>query len=106
MQEGMQKCEPVLLEPIASVEIFAPNDFTSKVLQLITSRRGQIMGYEAMSDWKGWDKVSASIALAEMQDLIVELRSQTLGVGYFKWEFDRLQEVPGKLRDRVLLAAG
>ena len=106
MQEGMQKCEPVLLEPIASVEIFAPNDFTSKVLQLITSRRGQIMGYEPMSDWKGWDKVSAFIAVAEMQDLIVELRSQTLGVGYFNWKFDHLQEVPGKLRDRVLVAAG
>jgi len=106
MQEGMQECEPVLLEPIASVEIFAPNDFTSKVLQLISTRRGQIMGYEPMSDWKGWDKVWAHLAVAEMQDLIVELRSQTLGVGYFNWKFDHLQEVPGKLRDRVLVAAG
>ncbi len=105
MQEGMQQCEPVLLEPIASVEIFAPNEFTSKVLQLISTRRGQIMGYEPMSDWKGWDKVWAHLAVAEMQDLIVELRSQTLGVGYFNWKFDHLQEVPGKLRDRVLVAS-
>lgn len=106
MQEGMQKCEPMLLEPIASVEIFAPNEFTSKVLQLISTRRGQIMGYEPMSDWKGWDKVWAHLAVAEMQDLIVELRSQTLGVGYFNWKFDHLQEVPGKLADRVLTPAG
>lgn len=106
MQEGMVKCEPVLLEPIAAVEIYAPNEFTSKVLQLITGRRGQIMGYEGMSDWKGWDRVSAFIAQAEMQDLIVELRSQTLGVGYFNWKFDHLQEVPGKLADRVLATVG
>jgi elongation factor G len=106
MQEGMQKCEPVLLEPIASVEIFAPTDFTSKVLQLVSTRRGQIMGYEPVPDWKGWDKVWAHLAVAEMQDLIVELRSQTLGVGYFNWKFDHLQEVPGKLADRVLVASG
>jgi elongation factor G len=64
------------------------------------------MGYEPMPDWKGWDKVWAHLAVAEMQDLIVELRSQTLGVGYFNWKFDHLQEVPGKLADRVLVATG
>ena len=40
-----------------------------------------------------------------MQDLIVELRSLTLGVGYFNWQFDRLQEVPEKLTERILAAA-
>lgn len=102
MQEGIPKGEPILLEPIASVEIYAPSDFTSKVLQLISGRRGQILGYEAKSDWKGWDQVSAYIPLAEMQDLIVELRSQTLGVGSFNWQFDHLQEVPEPLAKRVL----
>jgi elongation factor G len=58
-----------------------------------------------MSDWKGWDKISAYIPQAEMQDLIVELRSLTLGVGYFNWQFDRLQEVPEKLTERILAAA-
>ena len=102
MQEGMSKCEPVLLEPIALVEISAPNEFTSKVLQLISTRRGQILGYETMSDWKGWDQTSAYLALSEMQDLIVELRSQTMGVGYFNWQFDHLQEMPDKLAEKVL----
>ncbi len=106
MQEGMAKCEPVLLEPIAKVEIHAPNEFTSKVLQLVSGRRGQILGYEGKSNWKGWDTVTAYVPLAEMQDTIVELRSQTMGVGFFNWEFDRLQEVPEPLAKRVLLTSG
>ncbi|MBW4682935.1 MAG: elongation factor G [Microcoleus vaginatus WJT46-NPBG5] len=102
MQEGMAKCEPTLLEPIASVEICSPSEFTSKMMQLISGRRGQILGYEAISDWKGWDKVSAYLPQAEMQDLIVELRSLTMGVGFFHWQFDHLQEVPEPLAKRVL----
>lgn len=102
MQEGMAKCSPTLLEPIASVEICAPSDFTSNMMQIISGRRGQILGYEPMSDWKGWDKVSAYLPQAEMQDLIVELRSLTMGVGFFNWKFDRLQEVPDKLAERVM----
>jgi elongation factor G len=106
MQQGMTDCEPVLLEPIALVEIFAPSEFTSKVLQLISTRRGQILGYETMTEWKAWDKTSAYLALSEMQDLIVELRSQTMGVGYFNWQFDHLQEMPDKLAERVLAMNG
>lgn len=106
MQEGMAKCEPTLLEPIASVEICAPSDFTSKMMQLISGRRGQILGYEGMSEWKGWDKVSAYLPQAEMQDLIVELRSLTLGVGYFNWKFDHLQEVPEPQAKRVIATTG
>lgn len=102
MQEGMVKCEPVLLEPVASVEICAPNEFTSKVLQLVSGRRGQILGYEALSDWKNWDKITAYLPQSEMQDLIVELRSLTMGVGYFNWRYDHLQQVPDKVAERVL----
>ena len=106
MQEGMAKCSPTLLEPIAYVEISAPSDYTSNVLQLISGRRGQILGYETLSTWKGWDKISAYLPQAEMQDLIVDLRSQTMGVGYYNWKFDHLQEVPDKLAERVLAVVG
>lgn len=102
MTEGMPNCEPTLLEPIMSVEVSAPKDFTSKVLQLVTGRRGQILGYEGRSDWHGWDTVSAFLPQAEMHDFIIELRSLTLGTGFFNWKFDHLQEVPGKLAEGVL----
>lgn len=102
MQTGMAKCNPTLLEPIVTVEVCAPHEFTSQLFQVITTRRGQILGYEPIADWKGWDRVSAYLPQAEMQDLIVELRSLTMGVGYFNWKFDHLQEVPDKLAEKVL----
>ncbi|MCT7974158.1 elongation factor G [Laspinema olomoucense] len=105
MQEGLAQCEPTLLEPIASVEICAPTDFTSNMMQLISGRRGQILGYEPLENWKSWDKVLAYLPQGEMQDLIVELRSLTMGVGFFRWKYDHLQEVPDKLTDRLLAAA-
>lgn len=102
MQEGVPKCQSVLLEPIVKVTLSVPIDFTAKVLRLVSGRRGQILGYDAKEDWRGWDEISAQIPQAEMQDLIVELRSLTLGVGHFSWEYDHLQEVPDKIADRVL----
>jgi elongation factor G len=102
MTEGISKCEPTLLEPILAIEVSAPSEFTSKALQLLSGRRAQILGYDAKSGWSGWDVVSAYLPQAEMHSFIVELRSLTLGVGFFTWRYDRLQEVPEKLAERVL----
>ncbi|MBE8996115.1 elongation factor G [Microcystis aeruginosa] len=106
MTEGLPKCHPVLLEPILSVTVLAPSEYTAKVLQLISGKRGQIQGFEASEEWKGWDQVTAHLPQAEMHDFIVELRSLTMGVGFFQWDEDHLQEVPDKLRDAVLAMQG
>ncbi|WP_373530486.1 elongation factor G [Nostoc sp.] len=102
MQTGIPQAEPTLLEPILRVEVTTPSEFTSKVLQLVSGRRGQILGYEGRNDWPSWDNVSAYLPQAEMHNFIVELRSLTLGVGSFHWEYDHLQEVPEKLAERVI----
>jgi elongation factor G len=102
MQTGMPECEPVLLEPIDAVEISVPNTFTANVLKLVSGHRGQILGYEARTGWHGWDVVSAHIPQAEMQNLILELRSLSMGVGTFEWTYDHLDPLPDALRDRVL----
>jgi len=102
MQEALQKCTPSLLEPILSVTISVPSEFTSNALRLLSSRRGQILGYEAKPNWRSWDEVSAFIPQAEMQDLIVELRSLTMGVGSFKWQYDHLKEMPERIAEKIL----
>lgn len=106
MTEGLPKCHPVLLEPILSVTVLAPSEYTAKVLQLISGKRGQIQGFEASAEWKGWDQITTYLPQAEMHDFIVELRSLTMGVGFFQWDEDHLQEVPDKLRDAVLAMQG
>jgi len=102
LKEGLPQCDPVLLEPILAVEISVPSDYTSRVLQLITQKRGQIMGYDTKSDWSGWDQISAQIPQAEIHDLIVSLRSLSQGTAFFEARYDHLNPVPERLADQVV----
>ncbi|HEY9827431.1 MAG TPA: elongation factor G [Stenomitos sp.] len=102
MQSGLPNCEPVLLEPIERIILSTPTEFTANILRLVRNRRGQVLGYEAKPNWAGWDEVTAYLPMAEMRDLITELRSLTQGVGFFHWEYDHLQEVPDKIAEQVL----
>ncbi len=102
MGTGMPQCSPVLLEPVYTVHVHVPNEFTPHIQRLLSGRRGQISGFEAREGWQGWDSVSAQLPQVETHDLIIELRSLTRGVGSFDYEFDRLQELTGKLAEDVV----
>ncbi len=102
MSEGMPKCDPVLLEPIYEVTIAVPTDFTNKIHGLVSGRRGQILGFEPKAGWDGWDELKCYMPQSEIHDLVVELRSLTLGVGNFAWRYDHLQELTGKLAEKVI----
>lgn len=106
MTEGMPQCSPVLLEPVMAVEIAVPSEATAKVNSIVSSRRGQILGFDARPGWNGWDVVEAHIPESEIQNLIVELRSATAGVGTFNANFDHLAELTGKAADHVLASRG
>ena len=104
MREGMPKCGPVLLEPICKINIDVPSEHTSKVTNVIISRRGQILGFTAKENWPGWDTVEATMPQAEMHDLIIELRSLTQGTGTYRSEFDHMAELTGRTADQVVAA--
>ena len=92
MKEALAKADPVLLEPIDHVTISVPNEYTARAQRLLTGRRGQILGFAERPDWEGWDDVEAMVPEAEMHDLIIDLRSQTMGLGTFRKRFDHLAE--------------
>ncbi len=102
MSEGLPGCAPVLLEPIARLAIHVPSDATSKVNALVSTRRGAPLGFDAREGWRGWDTVRAEMPMAEVSDLIIDLRSLTQGTGTFDMEFDRFAELNGKLADQVV----
>jgi len=106
IQESLQKCEPFLLEPIDAVDISVPNAFTARVQRLVSGRRGQILGFDGKEDWPNWDVVRAYLPESELHDLIVELRSLTLGVGSFAHKFDHMQELTGKPAEKVIASRG
>ena len=102
MTEGMANCGPVLLEPIMHVKIHVPSDSTASVNGVISTRRGKILGFDSRQGWQGWDTVEAEIPQSELQDLIVELRSLTQGVGTYEQKFHHLAELTGKLAENVV----
>jgi elongation factor G len=100
MKEGLAKADPALLEPVDRVIVSVPNAFTARAQRLLTGRRGQLLGYVERDGWPGWDNVEALVPEAEMHDLIIELRSQTLGLGTYRRQFDHLAETKGGERRR------
>lgn len=102
MSEGMPQCAPVLLEPIMAVSIMVPSEATARINGIIPQRRGQILGFDARPGWPGWDVIEAHIPASEIDDLIIELRSATAGVGAYTAKFDHLSELTGKLADQVV----
>ena len=97
IQEAMPKADPVLLEPMHHVTVTVPNHYTATAQRLLTGRRGQILGYAERPAWSGWDDVEALVPEAELHDFIIELRSQTMGLGSFRHHFDHLAEAHGKV---------
>jgi elongation factor G len=102
MGEALPKANPVLLEPILAVEIAVPTEAMARATALVTSRRGQLLGYDSRPGWNGWDVLNAMIPESEIGDLIVELRSATAGVGSFSTRFDHMAELVGRPADHVL----
>jgi elongation factor G len=102
--EGLPQCQPVLLEPIHLVEIVCPNEATAKINALMSSRRGQILGFDTREGWDGWDMVRAKMPEAEIGDLIVEIRSATAGAGTFTFKFDHMAELTGRTADQIVAA--
>ena len=104
ISEALPQCQPVLLEPIHSVEIVCPNEATAKINAILSGRRGQILGFDTREGWGGWDVVRALMPEAEIGDLIVEIRSATAGVGSFTFRFDHMAELSGKQADQIVAA--
>ncbi|MDJ0449014.1 elongation factor G [Methylocystis sp. JR02] len=104
MSEALGKAEPILLEPVLAVDIFVPSEAMSRATGLVSARRGQIIGFGPREGWTGWDKLEALIPEAEMDNLIVELRSATAGAGFFQSRFDHLAEVVGKQAREIVAA--
>jgi elongation factor G len=71
---------------------------------ILSSRRGQILGFDARENWPGWDVVRAQMPESEIGDLIIEVRSATAGVGSFTFKFDHMAELTGRTADQIIAA--
>jgi elongation factor G len=104
VSEALPQCQPVLLEPIHSIEIVCPTDATAKINAILSGRRGQILSFDTREGWQGWDVVRAMLPEAEIGNLIVEIRSATAGAGSFTTAFDHMAEIGGRTADQIVAA--
>ncbi|MDU3132358.1 MAG: elongation factor G, partial [Bradyrhizobium sp.] len=102
VSEGLPQCQPVLLEPIHTVEIVCPTEATARINAILSARRGQILSFDTRDGWPGGDCVRAMMPEAEIGELIVELRSATAGAGSFTRQFDHMAEVTGRAADHII----
>src|SRR5207237_2257616 len=100
MKEALAQAGPVLLEPIMTVTVNAPEDTVGDVIGDLNSRRGRPLGMEPVG--AGMTEIKAEVPMAEMLSYAPDLRSITGGQGEFTMEFLRYEAVSGQLANKVV----
>ncbi len=98
-KEAMKKANPVLLEPIMKVEVTMPEEYMGDVIGDINSRRGRI---EGMEDVGGGKLIKAFVPLSEMFGYSTDLRSRTQGRGNYSMFFEKYEQVPKSVQEKIL----
>ncbi len=101
-KKGIVEAKPCLLEPIMHVEISVPDDFTGDVMGDMNKRRGRILGMDPIPG--GGQKLIAETPQVELFSYANDLRAMTQARGSFTMEFDRYEEVPGQLAQKIIEA--
>ena len=101
-KKAFMEAQPVLLEPIVSLKVNAPDQFTGDIMGDLNRRRGRVLGMD--SDHNGSTVVSADIPASELYGYGTELRSMTGGLGTFEYEFSRYEQCPGDVQAKEVEA--
>ncbi|WP_094550676.1 elongation factor G [Petroclostridium xylanilyticum] len=99
-KKGLEQASPVLLEPIAHVEVIVPDDYMGDVIGDLNKRRGRILGMNPQAG--GMQQVVAEVPIAEMFKYATDLRSMTQGRGSFTSKFERYEEAPPNVAQKVI----
>ncbi|HWQ79742.1 MAG TPA: elongation factor G [Anaerovoracaceae bacterium] len=99
-KKGIVEAKPILLEPVMHVEVFIPDEYMGDIMGDMNKRRGKILGMEPQSG--GGQKVIAEAPQAEMFKYAITLRSMTQARGSFVMKFERYEEVPAHLAEKII----
>ncbi len=99
-KEGMRQADPVMLEPINTLTVTAPDENTGDIMGELNKRRGRVLGMEPAG--KGETSITAEVPAREMHDFAMYLRQVTRGMGSFTMEFLRYEQLPSNLLSEVI----
>jgi len=100
-KEGLLKAKPVILEPIVKVSVTVPDEYTGDIMGDLNKRRGRILG---MNPKGKYQQIDAEVPMAEMFKYATDLRSMTQARGSFTMKFDRYEEAPHDVQQKVIEA--
>jgi len=101
-RDAFNQAQPVLLEPVMTVEVKTPEEFTGDIISDLNGRRGRILGMEPAGKTT---TIRAEVPLAEMQSYVLDLKSRTQGRATFQMESGEYHSVPGNLQERIIAQA-
>ena len=104
-KDGLPKAGPVLLEPVGALNCLVPDNMVGDVIGDLNKLRGRVLGMEASHEKKGYTNVQAEVPKAEMMDYPIALRATTQGRGSFTFYFERYEEVPANVAQKIIADA-
>ena len=99
-KQGFMAISPVLLEPIATLKVLVPDKYTGDIMGDLNKRRGRVLGMNPLQGGK--QEITADIPLSELYGYSTDLRSMTGGSGEFSYEFNRYEQAPSDVQQKVI----
>ncbi|WP_426236702.1 elongation factor G [Pararhizobium sp. DWP1-1-3] len=106
VRQALSEGAAVLMQPVFRSEIHIPSVYSGNLVQIVSSLKGQVLGFDRDETAKGWDIFRALVPGGALDELARALRSATQGIGYFSKTFDHFEELYGKEADAIVRAHG
>ena len=101
-KKGFMEATPVLLEPIATLKVKVPDDYTGDVMGDLNKRRGRVLGMDPVAG--GYQIITADIPMTGLFGYCTTLRSMTGGRGTYSYEFARYEQAPADVQEKEIKA--
>jgi elongation factor G len=104
VRQALSQASAVLMQPMFRIDIHIPSVYSGSLVPIVSSFKGQVLGFDRDETAKGWDIFRALVPGSALDELAHSLRSATQGIGYFSKSFDHFEELYGKEADAVITA--
>lgn len=101
VKEALAKAGPVLLQPIERVDIHIPSVYSGAMVSLVSSLKGQVLGFDRDPECRGWDIFRALLPASSEEELVTALGSATQGTAWHEATFDHYEELYGREAERI-----
>ena len=106
VKQALEQATSVLMQPIYRIEVHIPSIYSGALVPIVSSFRGQVLGFDRDEGAQGWDVFRALMPGSALDALSHSLRSATQGIGHFSKQFDHFEELYGKEADAIVVAHG